>query len=389
MEAHSPTCTLPPPWTVAWWSLGMEPCGLRASFGEDGSRGAGRRGEHRCQSQGGWILLKGLEGCVCETAAVGPVFALGGVPALSTEKQVQGQQGALRCLLQGTLGERPGGVIAPGGGGCRSEVATWPRRFLGGWPALGEEPGCRTVNTSGGNLLGGTDSPEGAAETWATDSSQLRAGVGGPGCTPGMETERGLRRPPVGDPSGEPHGGYQGAWGPSGSVLRQLEREGLSLPVPQGASDTPGRRHWLGSTRRWREGLRSPPDRRGTWSRSPATGMEPDGVQRRPRSPGGQAGLPFLLEEIFRPWGPRFHMAGALRQRRQHHPRPSSPVQQQDCTRHSRAGWGAKGVPGVFTAHGLGSDSLPHGGPDSPRGTWVGGSRSLLGAPPGVLLGPK
>lgn len=124
---------------------------------------------------------------------------------------------------------------------CSGHVATMVPRFLGGGRPSGEEPGCRAVNTSGGNLLGGTGSLEGAVETWATDSSQLRAGGGGdrPGCTPGMETEsrntRGLGRPPVEDPSGEPHGGYPRLPGSPGSlrgsVLRQLEqRKGSPSP---------------------------------------------------------------------------------------------------------------------------------------------------------------
>lgn len=164
---------------------------------------------------------------------------------------------------------------------------------------------------------------------------------------PGTETKsrnrRGLGHPPAEDPSDERHGGppvtrETGVPLGAGSEAAGTD-EGFSLPVSQGARSTPGRRHWLGSTRRWREGLCPP-----LTEVAPRVGARPggwswDGVQRRPGCPGGRSGLPFLPDGILRaPGASRFHRAGALRQRRQHHPRPSSPVRPQNRTRPGQAG---------------------------------------------------
>lgn len=89
---------------------------------------------------------------MCENLAVGPrVCFWRGPSSLHREAGAWAARGA-QVFCSGEPWVSVLGVIAPGGG-CTSAVAT---RLLGetiGPP--GEEPGCRTVNRSGGNRLSG------------------------------------------------------------------------------------------------------------------------------------------------------------------------------------------------------------------------------------------
>lgn len=167
-----------------------------------------------------------------------------------------GSEGRSGVLLRGALGERPGGYSTRRRLHARRGHAV-PR---GDDRPPGEEPGCRTVNRSGGNRLSG-----GSGGDLGKDSSRLRVGVRG--CTQerrqkvGTREASGIRRPRIRVMNGTVVPRLPGRpgslWG-AGSEAAGTE-EGFSLPVSQGARSTPGRRHWLGSTRRWREGLCPPP----------------------------------------------------------------------------------------------------------------------------------